>query len=85
MADENEHDISALLASTSSPSIPARVANDLTCCCGRRDCAYLLHNNAALDGLERNLHTAAQLGQVRILGLFACLVFRPCTSKRCLQ
>jgi len=35
------------------------------CCCGWPDCAYLEHNNAALGGLERDLETAARLGQVR--------------------
>jgi hypothetical protein len=36
----------------------------LQCCCGRLDCAYLRHNNAALGDLESNLETAARLGQV---------------------
>jgi hypothetical protein len=34
------------------------------CCCGRVRCAYLEHNNAALEGLERDLQNAAQIGQV---------------------
>jgi len=37
----------------------------MQCCCGRSDCAYLENNNAALGGLERDLETAARLGQVR--------------------
>jgi hypothetical protein len=48
------------------------------CCCGRSDCAYLEHNNAALEGLERDLEKAARLGQVRAniddaLLLFPCM------------
>lgn len=39
----------------------------LQCCCGRRDCAYLRHNNVALGDLEKDLETAARLGQVCIL------------------
>ncbi len=39
----------------------------MQCCCGRPDCAYLEHNNTALGGLERDLETAARLGQVRAL------------------
>ncbi|KAF3390887.1 hypothetical protein DPV78_011297 [Talaromyces pinophilus] len=35
----------------------------LQCCCGRRDCAYLRHNNVALGDLEKDLETAARLGQ----------------------
>ncbi|KAK2796840.1 hypothetical protein FQN50_009401 [Emmonsiellopsis sp. PD_5] len=35
----------------------------LDCCCGRSECAYLQHNSAALAGLERDLETAAQVGQ----------------------
>jgi hypothetical protein len=38
----------------------------LKCCCGRIDCVYLKHNCVALDGLEQEVRTAAQLGQVRI-------------------
>lgn len=34
------------------------------CCCGQQQCAYLQHNNAALDGLEQDLKNAAQIGQV---------------------
>lgn len=39
----------------------------LKCCCGRADCAYLAHNHAAVDEIERKLERAAQLGQVRAL------------------
>ncbi|KAF7511046.1 hypothetical protein GJ744_005592 [Endocarpon pusillum] len=35
----------------------------LKCCCGRLDCAYLEHNKVALRDLERDVETAAQLGQ----------------------
>jgi hypothetical protein len=34
------------------------------CCCGKTDCAYLRHNCTALDDLEQEVRTAAQLGQV---------------------
>ena len=34
------------------------------CCCGRSHCAYLAHNNAVLEGLEKDLQSAAQIGQV---------------------
>lgn len=46
----------------------------LQCCCGRRDCAYLEHNNVALGDLEKDLETAARLGQVRLLLLFFLLL-----------
>ncbi|OJD28048.1 hypothetical protein ACJ73_00554 [Blastomyces percursus] len=35
----------------------------LKCCCGSSQCAYLQHNNAALEDLEKDVETAAQLGQ----------------------
>ena len=35
-----------------------------SCCCGRRHCAFLLRNTSALEGLERDLRNAAQIGQV---------------------
>jgi hypothetical protein len=37
----------------------------LKCCCGRTECAFLKHNCSALDDLEKEVRTAAQLGQVR--------------------
>ncbi|KAK8162227.1 hypothetical protein BKA80DRAFT_187249, partial [Phyllosticta citrichinensis] len=33
------------------------------CCCGNSDCPYLSHNGHLLEGLERDVQTAAQLGQ----------------------
>jgi hypothetical protein len=38
----------------------------MRCCCGRTDCVYLKHNWVALDDLEKEVRTAAQLGQVCI-------------------
>lgn len=43
----------------------ARLNSRTVCCCGRPDCAYLEHNNEALRSIERDLDTAARLGQVR--------------------
>lgn len=37
----------------------------LLCCCGRPECVYLENNNTVLGGIERDLETAARLGQVR--------------------
>lgn len=34
------------------------------CCCGNDACAYLKKNESALEGLERDVRTAARLGQV---------------------
>ena len=34
------------------------------CCCGSSDCAFLAHNGRLLEGLERDVSKAAQLGQV---------------------
>ncbi|KAL4917093.1 hypothetical protein BDW62DRAFT_211450 [Aspergillus aurantiobrunneus] len=36
---------------------------DLHCCCGREECAFLQNNHNALEGLEKDLETAARLGQ----------------------
>ncbi|CAG7961973.1 unnamed protein product [Penicillium salamii] len=50
-------------------SIPTHssASTTLRCCCGRHDCALLEHNNVALEGLEKDLKTAARLGQVRVI------------------
>ncbi|GMG36286.1 unnamed protein product [Aspergillus oryzae] len=48
------------------PCIPTHSSSTptaLRCCCGRNDCAFLQHNNVALEGLEKDLATAARLGQ----------------------
>lgn len=55
---------------SSSPEAPP-----LRCCCGRSECAYLQHNNAVLEGLERDVATAAQLGQVCRLSFFFFFFF----------
>ncbi|KAJ5757097.1 uncharacterized protein N7511_007279 [Penicillium nucicola] len=51
-------------SSDSGLSIPTHsTSTTLRCCCGRNDCALLEHNNVALEGLEKDLETAARLGQ----------------------
>ena len=71
------HAASLEAAMSQSLSIPVGRPN-LACCCGRTSCAYLSHNNAALDDLEKDLRTAAQLGQVCTYSvaprLWACFI-----------
>ncbi|KAH8808041.1 hypothetical protein F5884DRAFT_352295 [Xylogone sp. PMI_703] len=58
-------DINALIG-----RIPANctvTTPNLKCCCGRADCVYLTHNCNALDDLEQQLRTAAQLGQALLI------------------
>ena len=45
------------------------------CCCGNEACAYLKHNQSALDGLEKDVSTAARLGKVCIISLQLCAAF----------
>ncbi|KAI9706054.1 MAG: hypothetical protein M1836_005460 [Candelina mexicana] len=47
--------------------IPRSTSPHLECCCGRQECAFLKHNNAALEGLEKDVQTAAQLGQALLI------------------
>lgn len=60
---------SPLITSHTTPSASGtcRTSSEMKCCCGREDCAYLRYNTVALDGLEKDVRTAAGLGQVRIL------------------
>ncbi|KAF2470988.1 uncharacterized protein BDR25DRAFT_314160 [Lindgomyces ingoldianus] len=37
------------------------------CCCGSQNCAFLAHNSSLLEGLERDVHKAAQLGQALLV------------------
>lgn len=62
----NDHEAVIVDLLRQSPSIPERQTTNVACCCGRPSCAYLIHNNDALECLEKNIHTAAKLGQVRI-------------------
>ncbi|KFZ02505.1 hypothetical protein V500_00171 [Pseudogymnoascus sp. VKM F-4518 (FW-2643)] len=54
-----------LLSIPVPPTMP--VERETECCCGRDSCAYLRHNNEALDGLEKDVRTAAQLGQALLV------------------
>ncbi|KAJ5580176.1 uncharacterized protein N7459_006161 [Penicillium hispanicum] len=63
------------------PNIPthSNAPTTLRCCCGRDDCLLLEHNNVALDGLEKDLATAARLGQsaVPVPGRAEACMFDP--------
>ncbi|KAK4627803.1 hypothetical protein CLAFUR0_04238 [Fulvia fulva] len=39
----------------------------ISCCCGNVACAFLKHNESALDGLERDVSTAARLGKALLM------------------
>lgn len=62
MADPHTEalDLEALVASAGQPDA-------LQCCCGKTDCVFLKHNCSVLDSVEKDVHTAARLGQVRLL------------------
>ena len=65
-ATGEEDDLEALLAHIPSHHPTTTTASEVVkCCCGRTDCAFLKHNCSALDDLEKEVRTAAQLGQVR--------------------
>ena len=55
--------LEGLLSQSPNGMRPRNVENP-SCCCGQVSCAYLEHNNAALEGLEKDLRNAAQIGQV---------------------
>ncbi|KAJ4384381.1 hypothetical protein N0V85_008358 [Neurospora sp. IMI 360204] len=39
----------------------------MRCCCGREDCVYLRHNCTRLKSVERDVHTAAKMGQTLLI------------------
>lgn len=47
------------------PPQPEHHPPELTCCCGRVECPLLKKNCSILEAVEKDVHTAAQLGQVR--------------------
>ncbi|KKY39615.1 hypothetical protein UCDDA912_g00319 [Diaporthe ampelina] len=44
-------------------AVAASQPETLQCCCGNTDCVYLKHNCSVLDSVEKDVHTAAKLGQ----------------------
>ncbi|KAH7391043.1 hypothetical protein DE146DRAFT_153023 [Phaeosphaeria sp. MPI-PUGE-AT-0046c] len=50
------------METSSAGSIPGQ-----RCCCGSTDCAFLAHNGRLVDGLERDVSKAAQLGQALLI------------------
>lgn len=80
-AGDQPHDPVEVRAVHHEPSIPrpspspTSRPSPLQCCCGRLDCAFLKHNNAALEELERDLATAARLGQVRPIPVLPMALF----------
>lgn len=63
------------LLSQSSSGMRGSTERPANCCCGKLQCAYLEHNNAALEGLETQLERAARIGQVG--ASFLGIVFDP--------
>lgn len=70
--DKRTHSSLLFTPPNSSPSQSKHARHGMStessssCCCGRLQCAYLQHNTTALDSLEKQLRSAAQLGQVRL-------------------
>lgn len=64
---EVEQSLDEILKSLYIPGQPDQedhTTPNLKCCCGRPTCAYLNHNNVTLESLEKDVQTAAKLGQV---------------------
>ena len=51
----------ALLAQVTSTN---HEISSMQCCCGRQECPFLEHNSTALAGVEKDLLSAARIGQV---------------------
>lgn len=63
---EDDDSLEALMARIPAHHATTTPSSEMVkCCCGRTDCAFLKHNCSALDDLEKEVRTAAQLGQVR--------------------
>ena len=44
--------------------IPRNFGPKIECCCGQSSCAFGKHSNTALYGMQKDVLTAARLGQV---------------------
>lgn len=54
----------AMMDSNADNSAQGAQPSAVRCCCGREDCVYLKHNCTLLKSVERDVHTAAKMGQV---------------------
>lgn len=52
-------------------SQPDREIPPMRCCCGDLQCDVLRHNSTVLDSVEKDVHLAASVGQVRCF-CFSC-------------
>ncbi|KAH7026087.1 uncharacterized protein B0I36DRAFT_153664 [Microdochium trichocladiopsis] len=44
-------------------SANGNATSPMKCCCGLEECVFLKHNYSVLDSVERDVHTAARMGQ----------------------
>ncbi|KAH0837643.1 hypothetical protein FOPE_04918 [Fonsecaea pedrosoi] len=61
--DHIPDNVNTTVMTPSNDSRPPSSDGKLRCCCGRTECAFLENNNTILGGIERDLETAARLGQ----------------------
>ena len=64
LVPQNPSTPAAAMESKSDNSAPGAQPPAMRCCCGREDCVYLRHNCTLLKSVERDVHTAAKMGQV---------------------
>lgn len=64
MAESQGTDGGSLHGMMGIVSVAGTEPADLQCCCGKEDCVYLKHNCSVLSSVERDVHTAARMGQV---------------------
>lgn len=57
---------------------PESASSPLQCCCGSPDCVHLKKNCSILEAVEKDVHTAAQLGKVCVCVWCACLQVSRC-------
>lgn len=58
------HRPSGAMGGAAAATATASKPDDLQCCCGRQECAFLRHNCSVLLSVERDVHVAAKMGQV---------------------
>jgi hypothetical protein len=62
----NHHSLQNISLQNTMGAVTAHGNEDgnLQCCCGKEDCVFLVHNCSVLSSVERDVHTAARMGQV---------------------
>jgi hypothetical protein len=73
-SDDDATSAMTVQSATSGETVAAGPSSaPIKCCCGSLECVFLKHSYSVLDSVEKDVHTAARMGQVRFVLLVAVI------------